>query len=99
MKRLFYLLLVVAFCMQSASSIAKTKGKDREYWVKTMLRIVDPVYKNLSENTLRQNMPVEVNDGLNNGKRADVTHLEALGRLLVGIAPWLELGPDETSEG
>lgn len=99
MKRLFYLLLVVAFCMQSASSIAKTKGKDREYWVKTMLRIVDPVYKNLSENTLRQNMPVEVNDGLNNGKRADVTHLEALGRSFCGIAPWLNLGADDTDEG
>ena len=44
-------------------------------------------------------MPVEVNDGLNNGKRADVTHLEALGRSFCGIAPWLNLGEDDTDEG
>ena len=27
------------------------------------------------------------------------SHLEALGRLLAGIAPWLELGPDDSEEG
>jgi hypothetical protein len=32
-------------------------------------------------------------------ERAECTHLEALGRLLAGIAPWLELGPDATDEG
>lgn len=26
-------------------------------------------------------------------------YLEAVGRLLCGIAPWLELGPDQTPEG
>jgi hypothetical protein len=28
-----------------------------------------------------------------------VTHLEAFGRLVAGLAPWLELPPDETPEG
>ena len=27
------------------------------------------------------------------------TYLEAFGRTVCGIAPWLELGPDETPEG
>src|SRR5688500_7492108 len=31
--------------------------------------------------------------------RPQYTHLEGLGRLLAGIAPWLELGGDETAEG
>jgi hypothetical protein len=31
--------------------------------------------------------------------RAQFTHLEAFGRLLSGMAPWLELGPDDTKEG
>ena len=44
-------------------------------------------------------MPVETVSGAANPSNARTTHLEALGRLLVGIAPWLELGPDETSEG
>jgi hypothetical protein len=41
-------------------------------------------------------MPVEEAAGAN---RAGVTHLEALGRLVAGIAPWLELAADGTEEG
>jgi hypothetical protein len=41
-------------------------------------------------------MPVEQSAG---GTRQTVTHLEAIGRLLAGIAPWIELAPDETPEG
>lgn len=31
--------------------------------------------------------------------REFVTHMESVGRTIAGIAPWLELGPDETPEG
>ena len=31
--------------------------------------------------------------------RGPVTHLEALGRLLAGIAPWLELPAEDNAEG
>lgn len=41
-------------------------------------------------------MPVE---GFEPNKRAAFTHLEALGRLLCGLAPWLELGAADTAEG
>ena len=41
-------------------------------------------------------MPVEEASGAG---RASVTHLEALGRLLAGIAPWLELPGDASDEG
>jgi hypothetical protein len=43
-------------------------------------------------------MPVEAVPGAADGRRK-VSHLEALGRTLAGIAPWLELGPDSTPEG
>jgi hypothetical protein len=43
-------------------------------------------------------MPVEASPQAADGRRT-VTHLEALGRTLVGLAPWLELGPDNTPEG
>lgn len=33
------------------------------------------------------------------GDRRRFSHLEAVGRLVCGIAPWLELGPDNTPEG
>jgi hypothetical protein len=41
-------------------------------------------------------MPVEEASGAN---RRTVTHLEALGRLVAGIAPWIELAADDTPEG
>lgn len=80
-------------------AFSKSDG-DREYWVKTMIKMVEPIYTNLSRNTLRKNMPVETRDGLNTGNdRKEVTHLEALGRSFAGIAPWLNLPVDETKEG
>lgn len=100
MKNIKITILVCGILLFPFISNAATKvNTDREYWVQTMVRIIDPVYSNLSKNTLRKNMPVEVNDGLNNGKRADVSHLEALGRSFCGVAPWLNLGADNTTEG
>lgn len=76
------------------------KNVDREYWVKEMIRMVEPVYVNLSQNTLRKNMPVETTAGINTGSdREGVTHLEALGRSFCGISAWLNLPPDNTEEG
>lgn len=96
------LLLFTMHIVNSPSAIANTipTGQDdRQYWVETMLKIVTPVFENLSNNTLRKNMPVETNEGYNTGKRADLTHLEALGRAFCGIAPWLNLPADNTKEG
>jgi hypothetical protein len=44
---------------------------------------------NLAAGTLKRSMPVECVTG-NVAERRKVTHLEAIGRLLAGIAPWLE---------
>ena len=71
---------------------------DREYWIRTLTKMADPLLQNLSKQTLKQNMPVEAQPGMKED-RAKYTHLEAFGRLLAGLAPWLELGPDETPEG
>ena len=74
-------------------------GEDvRAYWIETMTRIARPVLENLAAGTLRANMPVEMKPGSDHD-RAPVTHLEAFGRTMAGIAPWLELGPDDTEEG
>jgi len=69
---------------------------DRQVWVQTLRRIADPVLTNLANGTLKARMPVEQAAG---AKRDDVTHLEAIGRLVAGIAPWLELAPDGSAEG
>ena len=95
--RIFFFFLVFSLLVNGGNAFAK-KSKDREYWVKTMIKIIDPLYTNLSQNTLRKNMPVETFDGLNN-TRKNVTHLEALGRSFDGISAWLNLPPDDTEEG
>lgn len=70
----------------------------RKYWVNVITRIAAPVLNNLSQGTLKKNMPVEVNPA-STYDRTTVTYLEAFGRLVAGMAPWLELGADETAEG
>ena len=92
-------ILSFTLCIAFLANTSSAKNKDRDYWVKTMVKIVEPVFENLSQNKLRANMPVETNDGLNTGRRKEVTHLEALGRSFSGISPWLNLGIDDTSEG
>ncbi len=69
---------------------------DRAIWIGHMRRLADPVLRNLAAGTLKARMPVEQAPGAN---RRNVTHLEALGRLAAGLAPWLELGAAATPEG
>ena len=49
-----------------------------------MIKIADPIVKNLAERRLHEVMPVDRPD------RAMYAHLEAFGRTMTGIAPWLE---------
>ena len=87
--------LLCALCIPYIGKAQQATGEeDRAFWVETLTRIADPVLVNLSNGTLKQNMPYE-----SLGNRHRFSHLEAVGRLVCGIAPWLELGPDNTPEG
>ena len=99
-KLCIYLCLGMA-CLPAVTAQKKGSADDgireREYLVKTIVRIADPVLTALSKNELHKTMPVEAAPNVKD--RPTVTHLEAFGRLLSGIAPWLELGPDDSPEG
>ena len=83
----------------SAVNIPENKlTPDRKYWVEVMTRIANPLLESLSKGELRKNMPVECKPG-HQTNRKTVTYLEAFGRLMAGMAPWLELGIDDTEEG
>src|SRR5438067_1218028 len=71
---------------------------DRQYWVSVLARLARPILENLAEGRLHLRMPVEIGPAAR-PERSGVTHLEAVGRLLTGIAPWLDLGADSTAEG
>jgi hypothetical protein len=103
MKLVLTLLLTFAFQLGSFSTPLridsnKTGTAQRAYLVKTLCKIADPVLVALSNNELKKTMPVECVEGALEGRK-QVTYLEAFGRLLSGMAPWLELGADETAEG
>jgi len=72
----------------------KVNPDTREYWIQVMQKLADPVLENLSIGKLKANMPIEAPTD-----RSTWTHLEAFGRVAVGIASWLSLGEDETKEG
>lgn len=80
------------------TEIQTTGTQDRAIWVKLLWKISYPVIHNLAEGTLHQNMPIETRSGETAGYK-DMTHLEAVGRTLAGVAPWLALPDDDTEEG
>ena len=69
----------------------------RARWCALATRLADPVLTALSQRHLKATMPVE--SAPRTKDRPEFTHLEALGRLLAGLAPWLELSADSTPEG
>lgn len=88
---------VAAAQRPGAVNSTATEGKaERQYCIQVLTRIADPLLDALSKNELRKRMPVEAKD---TAKAATSTHLEGFARLIAGMAPWLELGPDETAEG
>ena len=104
MKRLFLLTLFVSAC---ATLFAAGKGKtktDREVWVDIMYQMAEPVMKNMAEGKLQQVM--DTAGGCKNlelsptwdKRNKKVAYMEAFGRLLAGLAPWLNLPDDDTPE-
>jgi hypothetical protein len=94
-KPVVIFVLVIAFGFAATGQANQVKYDTREYWLSALLKIADPVLTNLSQEQLRANMPVVNKDSI----RVTVAHLEAFGRTLAGLAPWLELGADNTKEG
>lgn len=74
------------------------RNQDRTYWVKLLCQMATPVLSNMAEGKLQQNMHLEVSPTWD-GRPKKVAYMEAFGRLMAGIAPWLALPDDETDEG
>ncbi|AWL13046.1 hypothetical protein HMF8227_02594 [Saliniradius amylolyticus] len=72
----------------------------RQQWVGHLTAMADPVLRNLADETLRTNLPNKQGEfEAEYGQRIKYAPLESLGRLMAGMAPWLELGPSDTEEG
>lgn len=73
-------------------------NKDRAYWCSLAYQMAAPVLSNMAKGELKKNMLVEVSPTWD-GRPKEVTYMEAFGRLMAGIAPWLTLPDDDTEEG
>jgi hypothetical protein len=85
MKKLFLVL-----CLPIHFAVAQTQGSDRQLWLHNMDRIAGPVLTSLAEGKLKEKMPIVLSKYTDNAtQRAKVAYLEAFGRTLCGMAPWL----------
>lgn len=88
-RRHFWHRTGAALLAPSVFAAASQPAHDRDEWVALLWRLVRPVVSALAANELKRRMPVEAVPG-HVEKRRPFTHLEAVGRTLAGIAPWLE---------
>jgi hypothetical protein len=112
MKKRFTLLAVLVLVVLSTHKALAQKAKkkeqpqpavitgqqDRLFWANTLYTIAYPVVHNLAEGTLKQNLPLAQGPNYYLPVKK-VTYLEAVGRTMAGLAPWLALPDDETAEG
>lgn len=101
LKVCLFLLLCLAISVQTFSQKNKPEifnQSDREYWVTMLYQISEPVLSNMSKGELKKNMVLEVSPKWD-GRNKDVAYMEAFGRLMAGVAPWLTLPDDDTAEG
>lgn len=96
-----FLGIMPATKLAATNSILQEEEKfvnDRQYWVQLMDKIASPVLSNMSKGELKKNMPIEFSPTWDN-RNKDVAYMEAFGRLIAGLAPFLALPADDTEEG
>ena len=75
--------------VSQAAPAVRSGSDDRRHWLAIVERVSQPLLEAISRQQLRATMPIECAKG-QESSRAECTHLEAVGRLLCGLAPWLE---------
>ena len=92
---IFYSALFAGLSLTGLPAETFTGANDRSYSVQILTRVAEPVLAALADGKLKERLPHHDWER----DRTNYAQLEAFGRTLAGIAPWLELGPDETAEG
>src|SRR4051794_20010461 len=69
-----------------------TQLADRKVWLTYLDRLARPILSSLANDQLREKMPVVLSVRIDNAEqRKKTAYLEAFGRILSGIGPWLNL--------
>lgn len=98
MYKISTIIFLVVFSLASfAAKPLKKEISDREFTANTLYKIAKPILSNMAKGELKKNMNVEFNPSWN--RNNDLAYMEAFGRLMTGVAPWLSLPDDDTPEG
>jgi len=92
MKKYFLIVFVflIALQVRTQGQPAKTDST-RELWLTYLDKVARPVMENIAADKLKANMPLLLSDRIDNKEsRSKAGYLEAFGRTLSGIAPWIE---------
>lgn len=81
-----------------AAAGAPASTASRDYMVKLLVSIADPVLGAMAQGRLKHTFEMEVSPTWD-GRPKDLAYLECFGRLVSGCAPWLALPDDASAEG
>jgi Uncharacterized protein conserved in bacteria (DUF2264) len=84
-KLLAFIALTVLFINVNAQS-------DRDYWLSIMDKMAKPLMYNLSQDKLKEVMPVELSKRTDNAvMRKAAAYLEGFARMFCGMSTWLNI--------
>lgn len=96
--KILFLLIPAFFLILSVSAKPRSQEMtDRQYWANSCFTLAKPVLQAMSKGELHKTMPLEVSP-IWDGRDKKVSYMEAFGRLMSGVAPWLSLPDDATPE-
>ena len=90
-------LISAPFTTKSSEPVS-SPANTRKLWLNYLQKLAEPVLTAIAADQLKQKMPVEAKEPSLINDRARYTHLEAFGRLLCGIAPWLQAEHTQENE-
>jgi hypothetical protein len=82
-------MLSAANAADDSNAVLPPIGDDRSTWIAILTKVCAPVLTHLAANQLKAKMPVEAPAGGPEARRP-FSHLEAFGRTMAGLAPWLK---------
>ncbi|MEA5404355.1 DUF2264 domain-containing protein [Arcicella sp. DC2W] len=86
------ILLVCVFALPLGTLAQQKPINDRAIWLQHLDQLAKPILRSLANDSLRIVMPQTMSKFIDNANnRKEVAYLEAFGRLMCGISPWLNL--------
>ena len=100
MKTLKFVLMLALMLVvnQTMAKSARHEDNDRKQWTELCYKMAQPILENMSKGELQKNMNIEYSPTWD-GRDKRVVYMEAFGRLMAGISPWLAMPEDDTKEG